>query len=612
MGPSSTPARYLHAVPLPPHSPPPQPPPPPSEGPAERTAAALLDAARRGLDAPPADDGPADQAGADPSHWAGRSRVAIWRAGARLAAGEAGDPDPLRAIQRAAAAASAALPPDHRDRDDLSLLVETVEAVQPLQPAGLSGLIAAVQLGLHGLVLHHDGRTVVGWPGDALRDHNGVAPWVKALLKQLRPPGARLPPSAAVLRFSVRQAAGPRTPPSDAASAALPLLAGHRLLPSTAVNEAWLRRATLEAAAWLVRHQRRDGLFRYEYQPDARRWSTADSLVRQAGCAWSLAALSQAPDGLPFLPPARRALAGIAAAALRRDGPGRLYYLVDRSGQARLGAIPLLLLAAADLRRHNPLPADTVNRLTATLLAVQRPDGAFGAHARGLTLEGSQRYFAGQIALALARRHALAERAPLARAVESALRHYHDRWQAGDRDLSFAAWMLQACDAWHAQSDAPLAADFAYAMADWALQFQHLPRPPDATPADSPAPNPLWLGAYGDTPGIGTAAYTEGMLGALAIARRRGDADRAHRYARSVLLALRFLLQLTVEPADLPFVGGPEQRGALRASLRRRSLRCDHAQHFLMAAHRAAAALTPDDYAAAAGPLTSAEPPLPL
>ena len=58
---------------------------------------------------------------------------------------------------------------------------------------------------------------------------------------------------------------------------------------------------------------------------------------------------------------------------------------------------------------------------------MQQPDGAFGAHVRGLTLEGSQRYFAGQIALALARRHALAERAPLARAVESALRHYHDR-----------------------------------------------------------------------------------------------------------------------------------------------------------------------------------------
>ena len=86
------------------------------------------------------------------------------------------------------------------------------------------------------------------------------------------------------------------------------------------------------------------------------------------------------------------------------------------------------------------------------------------------------------------------------------------------------------------------------------------------------------------------------MLRALATARRVGDHERVERYRESVLTALRFLLQLTLEPADLAFFGGKEHRGAVRSSLRRRTLRCDNAQHFLMAALVAGALLKPDDY----------------
>ena len=122
-------------------------------------------------------------------------------------------------------------------------------------------------------------------------------------------------------------------------------------------------------------------------------------------------------------------------------------------------------------------------------------------------------------------------------------------------------------------------------MADWMLDRQHL--------ADHP--NPLWVGGYEGSPGIGTAAYTEGMLRALVIATLEKDFERIGLYRRSVALALRFLLQLQVDPLDLAFIGGDEHRGAVRGSLRRRNLRCDNAQHFLMATLRAAAILKDED-----------------
>ena len=54
---------------------------------------------------------------------------------------------------------------------------------------------------------------------------------------------------------------------------------------------------------------------------------------------------------------------------------------------------------------------------------------------------------------------------------------------------------------------------------------------------------------------------------------------------------MRFLLSLTMQEADLAYVGGREHLGAVRSSLQRRNLRCDNAQHFARAALGAATEL---------------------
>ena len=517
----------------------------------------------------------------------GRVRVGLWRSGVMLGRAEAADLDLAAAVRQAAAAAAAAvdggIPAD--DQYNATLIdVEIVTMSQFIRPIGLSGLMHATQDGVDGLVLRDGDRAAGGWPADALRGDRSNARWAKALLREARPPGTRLSPSVAVLRFRTREVVGMLRPPSDRPVGLAAMQGATRVVWPQAVGRQDLVRAAGRAGMWLVRHQRKDGLFRYLFQHQTQRWSSDDSIVRQAGCAWAMARLARRLPDAGFAAPTTRALEGLERTSLKRGGPGNLAYLQVGDDPPRLGAIPLFLLAADEWERHSPIEEGTRERLAATLLAVQSPEGGFGVEARGLTLEGSETYYAGQIALALARRFEVTGRQRMAESGLAAVRYYQQWWDDGNQDLSFAAWMLQACEAWYRLRNDDEARDFGFQMADWALQFQH----PDDV-------NLLWGGAFGNTPGIGTAAYTEGIVRAVAIAEQAGDEERVERYSTSVRGAMRFLMQLCVEDPDLAFTGGPEQRGAVRSSLRRRSLRCDNAQHFVMAALGAVEEVYPDE-----------------
>ena len=523
----------------------------------------LLDAAREGL------AGGADQAAAGEC----AARVSLWAQGRCVAQTEASAGDPLGAVRAAAATLA-----DH-ERDGAALFVEAAIDQQPLQVGGLRGLLAMQPDG-SGLLLRDGEREARGWPFDALRSEGRRAGWVKRLNRAVRPPGARLAASTAVERFATLEAAGPVEPPGGAATYTAPRSGGFRIVQADEVLPDRLTGAALQAAAWLLRHQRPDGLFAYEFSPQTQSWSAADSIVRQAGCAWAIALVGRLRRDRAVSRAADAAIGGLLQATLRRDGPGRLYYLAAPGEPPRLGAIPLLLLAALELGQPTSATRDVIERLTATLLAIQEPSGRIGVTARGLDLEGSETYYAGQVVLALARLHGARRRDRYARAIAKSIQHYHERWaDESERDLSFTTWMLQACDTWHQLSgadDVDDAAAYGFAMADWALESQHLPD----------HPHPLWSGAFQDTPGIGTAAYAEGIAAALALAQRVGDAEREARYRAALFNAMRFLLQLTVESSDAAFVGGDEQIGAVRSALHRSGLRCDNAQHLIMAALR--------------------------
>ena len=534
-----------------------------------------LQAARAGLR-----DGAADAADAGAGDCA--ARVSLWSAGQCLAQAEASAGDTLGAVRAAAAMLSAA------ERAGASLFVEAAVDERPLEVEGLGGLLALEPDGA-GLTLRDGGNEARGWPFDALRAEGRRAGWVKQLNRAARPPGARLASSTAVSRFATVEAMGPVEAPGGGDGYVARRSGGFRVAQAEEVLPDRLLGAAFQAAAWLLRHQRGDGLFAYEFSPVKREWSGLDSIVRQAGCAWAIGAVGRARGDRAVSRAAGAAIGGLLQATLRRDGPGRLYYLAAAGEPPRLGAIPLLLLAMLETPGGVGVTRETIERLAATLLALQRQDGRIGVIARGQELEGSETYYAGQVVLALARLHGARRRDRYGRAIRRALAHYRERWSdEGERDLSFTTWMLQACDAWHqlegGESGGEIA-QYGFAMADWALESQH----------GADHPHPLWPGAFQDTPGIGTAAYSEGIAAALALAQRAGDADRAARYREALIGAMRFLLQLTVEASDAPLVAGAEHVGAVRSALHRPGLRCDNAQHLIMSALRTRALVFAED-----------------
>ncbi len=540
----------------------------------EWEAADLLAAARAGFAGSTPDASEGDRA----------ARARLWRAGRVVAEAEAVGEDGMVAAQAAGHTLRLSLG-DESDQAGDALGIEVEHERAPRTPEGLIGLIQTPLPGREGLLLRDGDRVARGWPFDALRADGRTAAWVKQLNRAARPPGARLASSTSVETFTTVEALG-GVAPTDGER--IPRRAGgFRIVELDEVLPDRLSGSALQAAAWLLRHQRADGSFAYEYQsPSAESeggWTPYDQLVRQCGCAWAIAFVGRLTRDRKIGEAAARAIGGILERHLRRDGPGRLFYLEDMYGEAKLGATPLLLLAMSELGSALRVPRETVEQLTASLLAVQSPDGRLGTSARGLELEGSETYYAGQIALALARLYAQRRRPRLRAAVERSMRHYRERWaDQSERDLSFTTWMLQACDQWHVVADEASAAearDYAYEMADWALEDQQ----------DSSSANPLWVGAFQNTPGIGTAAYSEGIASALAIAQRAGDEERAARYRDALLLSMRFLLSLSVEGVEHALVGGPEHVGGVRSALHRSGLRCDNAQHYLMSMLRARA-----------------------
>ena len=438
----------------------------------------VLSAARAGFAGAPIEDSPHDIAG----------RARLWRAGRVVAEAQASASDGLAAAQAAGAALRTELG-EQSDQPGDALGIEVEAEREARQPEGLIGLIQTPLPGRHGLILRDGDRVVRGWPFDALRTDGRTAAWVKQLNRQVRRPGARLAPSTSVEVCSTVEALG-TVAPTDGERIS-PRAGGFRLVDMEEVLPDRLTGSALQAAAWLLRHQRPDGSFAYEYAPPGAGseggWTPYDQLVRQCGCAWAMAMVARLSRDRKIGEAAATAIGGILERHLRRDGPGRLFYLQDMYGEAKLGAPPLLLLAITELGSSLRIPRETVDQLTASLLAVQAPDGHFGTWARGMELEGSETYYAGQIVLALARLYGIRKRPRLRTVVQRSLKHYQSRWQIEDeRDLSFTTWMIQACDQWHALEGEEFARDYAYEMADWALEEQH----------GEDSANPLWAGAF--------------------------------------------------------------------------------------------------------------------
>lgn len=219
-----------------------------------------------------------------------------------------------------------------------------------------------------------------------------------------------------------------------------------------------------QAAGFLGRMQKADGLFHYQYDFIPARFSRDDHIVRQAGAAYGLGEYllySRDPDTARVMRQALNALKDISVTV----GDGRMVSPGGRASRARTGATALALLA--EMQYHQATGDDRFSRLRRdwlrALLAMHKPGGGFR---RKPGSREESPYYNGEAWLALAS-HALwyADEPRLsdvlAQVDDALIRRYRD-----DPDTAFFHWGAMAAAQRYRGSGEARFARFAVQQAD--------------------------------------------------------------------------------------------------------------------------------------------------
>jgi hypothetical protein len=349
-----------------------------------------------------------------------------------------------------------------------------------------------------------------------------------------------------------------------------------------------LNRGVLEesfrlGAEFLLAQQKPAGNFVYEYDWVAKQARPGDNQVRQAGAVWGLALIYHYRHRPKVFDAVERAMNFFAKNG-QKGQKGEFWPTYPREPRGELGTLALLTLAHVDLLRsaQGRVPderlaphRERLDALVAALLAVRRPEGLFHSYFDPKTGEPAgdpNPYGDGESLLALAKmaryfgRDDL--RPVLAQSAEAMLDQHVKRARAASRDSDETKGFYQ----WGSMAFYELAtgpwpefaryADEVLDLADWMLDVHHV------------------LEKMRNT------GYAfEGVLHALDLARRRGDAARAERYR---CVAAQGLERLTgwqaggPLPNDFVAKNGPPEpkaRGGVQNERADPVLRIDVTQH---------------------------------
>jgi AMMECR1 domain-containing protein len=456
----------------------------------------------------------------------------------------------------------------HGDLDRLRVEVDVLGAPRPFRARRLSHFERALEPGIDGVIAQRDGHRALFRTSVAITRNWPVAELVPRLCEK----GGWAPESyrrrgLAFSRFR-----------STAFIEAAETAGAHELVRANVpVGPAdWsperIARAIEDGADYLLRAQRPDGGFVYEYAPATAAYSTQDNLVRQVATAWVVAALGSRRGTARHGEAVARALTFIAARTRRAASDGAALVVADDPDTAELGAVAfglLTLVTAGDGALRG-----TAARLAEAILSLQRPDGGFHTHFPPATQPKSENFFPGEAMLALMHLHARYPDPRYPEALRRALPHYRAYFRRV-RSTAFAPWQMAAYSRLFQLARDRACAEFVFEMADALLPLQFV---------GGTAPYPDYVGGYAGrrAPGITTATCNEGVVDAYDLARAIGDRERAARYHRAALLAALFTLRLQFTPENTYYVQHPERvLGAFRASLVDSILRIDHTQHAL-------------------------------
>jgi AMMECR1 domain-containing protein len=460
---------------------------------------------------------------------------------------------------------------DRLGRDDVGRLRIEIDVLGPSGPfraRKLPHFEPAIEPGIHGIIAERDGQRAF------FKSSVGITKnWdVEQLIPRLCEKGGWAPEAyrRRDVRFSrFRSTAFIETSGGDGTQQ---LLRANVPIGPADWSHDRIARAIEDGTEYLLRSQRSDGGFVYEYAPATAEYATGDNIVRQVATAWVLAALERRSGTKRHRAALTRALDFISAKTRRAAPHSSALVVADDPDVAELGTVAFGLLTVVTAG-DDALRA-TAGRYADAILSLQQPDGRFHTHFPPATQPEAEDFYPGEAMLALMHLHMRDPDSRYPEALCRAFPYYREHFRRR-RSTAFVAWQMAAYAQLFRLTRDRQYADFVFEMADAILSIQHV----------GPAvPYPDYVGGYRSlrVPGVSSATYNEGVLEAYDLARQTGDRERAARYQRAALLGALFTLRLQFTRENAYYIAHADRAlGAFRASLADSTLRIDHTQHAL-------------------------------
>ncbi len=340
---------------------------------------------------------------------------------------------------------------------------------------------------------------------------------------------------------------------------------------------------------WLKNANMRDGKFVYGFLPALAIPMEGDDYLAQVGAALALARSSRVLGDASSAAIARQALlTALLATEVDPHNPAARRTAAPAAIVHRLGACGMLVLAVQELSPPGKDLLEPSEQLCNYLALQQQTDGSLlvreGRDDARANMEG-ECYHSGIALTALMRSQKSPAAAARLEVVRKAHVYYRAVWAQNKNVLTATSHIPAYTEAYLATKEQAYA-DTVFAMADWLLGMQYLPKS---------APRPQWVGGFPVTangkivsaaPDIQSAAIAECLADACRAARGAGDLARWQRYSQSLELCLDFTSSLQYTPNQLRhFVEEfrPALLGGFHASHQDGNLRLDHAHHAVSA-----------------------------
>jgi hypothetical protein len=516
------------------------------------------------------------------------------RAGGFLRNAGAGGPGSASLAVRDAALAAwqdleQSLPEDRRPLDVINGLVTEIEIVGPPMELHLDGdwtlprvVDPFIETGVHGVVLNAGAGAVRVCPTEFFTSDKVLADALKSMAQQVTKASPTL---GQVQLYRFRTVHWYAPPMSEEV---VPLHRGLTVLPRDAVTRKNLDESIEKLIDYMQYRQLPNGLFSYQYEPGAHRYSEENNLVRQIGAAASLAYAARVTGDDKLAADALRAIEYHLQGLTQVPGKAEAAYIATADQKNKLGVTALLAVALAEHPEAERF-ARVRRQMVNGMLELQHPSGMFITAFPPARELGAQDYFPGEALLALSEDYAHEPTAEVRDAFDRAINFYRDYFKKHPSP-AFVPWQVQAYAQMVHFTKRKDYTEYVFELTDWLAADQ-------ITPANNPWPE-MWGGiaSYQEgRAGVATAAYLEGFADALILARQVGDEERVRRYEEVVRLAARFVMQLQFREEEAYFVPFPaDVVGGIRTSPSLGFLRIDHSQHALIGLLKARQALYPE------------------